>query len=85
MRIRSWDRYELSFTSLNERLGDIPMREFRRDQLHAFVAERTKQVSPATSVAMLSGASARPQKVKVRRLRRRKTGDSNSDNFSEWC
>ena len=29
-------------------LGNIPMRDFRRDQLHAFVAERTKQVSPAT-------------------------------------
>jgi len=48
VRIRSWERYDLSFTSLNERMGDIPMREFRRDQLHAYVAERTKKVSPAT-------------------------------------
>ena len=47
-RMRSWDRYRLSFQSLNRTLGDIPLREFRRSDLHRYVAERNKVLKPAT-------------------------------------
>ncbi len=47
-RMRSWDRYRLSFQSLNRTLGNIPLREFRRSDLHRYVAERNKVLKPAT-------------------------------------
>ena len=48
VRMRSWERYQLSFVTLNRHLGDIPLQEFRRDQLHSYVAARVKEVTPAT-------------------------------------
>ena len=47
-RLRSWRRYELSFESLNAVLGNIPLKEFQRKDLHRYVAKRKKQVKPAT-------------------------------------
>lgn len=47
-RMASWRRYELSFRTLNERLGDIPLREFRRRHLHGYVERRVHEVAPNT-------------------------------------
>ena len=48
VRMRSWKRYQLSFVTLNKRLGDISLKEFRRHQLHSYVAARSQEVTPAT-------------------------------------
>ena len=48
LRMRSWRSYEVSFKSLNATLGNIPLREFQRKDLHRYVARRKKQVQPAT-------------------------------------
>ncbi len=47
-RMRSRRRYALSFKSLNAMLGNIPLKEFRRKDLYRYVAQRKKQVQPAT-------------------------------------
>ena len=47
-RLRSWNRYELSFKSLNEKLGTIPLHQFRRKHLHEFVKKRIDEVSAGT-------------------------------------
>ena len=47
-RMRSWRSYALSFKSLNAMLGNIPLKEFQRKDLHRYVAQRKKQVKPAT-------------------------------------
>ena len=47
-RRRSSRRYALSFKSLNALLGATPLKEFQRKDLHRYVAQRTKQVQPAT-------------------------------------
>ncbi len=47
-RMRSWRSYEGSFKSLNAMLGNIPLKEFQRKDLHRYVAQRKKQVKPAT-------------------------------------
>ncbi len=47
-RMRSWRSYEGSFKSLNAMLGKIPLKEFQRKDLHRYVAQRKKQVKPAT-------------------------------------
>ena len=47
-RMRSWNRYALSFRSLNAVLGHIPLKDFQRKDLYSYVAMRKKQVSPAT-------------------------------------
>ena len=47
-RLRSWQRYELSFKSLNTALGHIPLKKFQRKDLHRYVAKRKRQVKPAT-------------------------------------
>ena len=47
-RMRSWRGYEGSFKSLNAMLGKIPLKEFQRKDLHRYVAQRKKQVKPAT-------------------------------------
>ena len=46
--MRSRRRYALSFKSLNAMLGNIPLREFQRKDLHRYVAQRKKQGQPAT-------------------------------------
>ena len=47
-RMRSWRSYEGSFKSLNAMLGNIPLKEFQRKNLHRYVAQRKKQVKLAT-------------------------------------
>ena len=47
-RMRSWRSYALSFKSLNAMLGNIPLKEFQRKDLYRYVAQRKKQVKPAT-------------------------------------
>ena len=47
-RMRSWRSYEGSFKSLNAMLGTIPLKEFQRKDLHRYLAQRKKQVKPAT-------------------------------------
>ena len=47
-RMRSWRSYEGSFKGLNAMLGKIPLKEFQRKDLHRYVAQRKKQVQPAT-------------------------------------
>ena len=47
-RMRSWRSYEGSFKSLNAMLGKIPLKEFQRKDLHRYVAQRKKEVKPAT-------------------------------------
>ena len=47
-RMRSRRRYALSFKSLNAMLGNIPLKEFQRKDLHRYVAKRKGQVQPAT-------------------------------------
>ena len=47
-RMRSWRSYEGSFKNLNAMLGNIPLKEFQRKDLHRYVAQRKKQVKPAT-------------------------------------
>lgn len=47
-RLRSWKRYELSFKSLNKHLGNVLLRDFRRELLHKYVRIRTQEVSPGT-------------------------------------
>ena len=44
----SWRSYEGSFESLNATLGKIPLKEFQHKDLHRYVAQRKKQVKPAT-------------------------------------
>ena len=46
--MRSWRSYEGSFKSLNAMLGNIPLKEFQRKDLHRYVAQRKKQVKLAT-------------------------------------
>lgn len=45
---KSWSRYALSFESLNQHLGDIEMRAFRRQDLYRYVELRAREVSPGT-------------------------------------
>lgn len=47
-RLASWQRYELSFASLNRRLGELRMDEFSRRHLHRYVKERVGEVAAAT-------------------------------------
>ncbi len=47
-RMRSWRSYEGSFKSLNAMLGNITLKEFQRKDLYRYVAQRKKQVKPAT-------------------------------------
>ncbi len=47
-RLRSWKRYELSFKCLNEHLGSILLRDFRRYHLHDYIEKRVKEVSRGT-------------------------------------
>ncbi len=47
-RLRALRRYALWFKSLNAMLGEIPLKEFQRKDLHRYVAQRKKQVQPAT-------------------------------------
>lgn len=47
-RMRSWRSYEGSFKSLNAMLGNIPLKEFQRQNLYRNVAQRKKQVKLAT-------------------------------------
>jgi len=47
-RLRSWDRYALSFESLNRHLGHNLLREFRRGDLHNYVQHRIREVAPGT-------------------------------------
>ena len=47
-RLRCLRRYALSFKSLNAMLGNIPLKEFQRKDLHRYVAKRKGQVQPAT-------------------------------------
>ena len=46
--MRSLRSYEGSFKSLDAMLGNIPLKEFQRKDLHRYVAQRKKQVKPAT-------------------------------------
>lgn len=48
VRIRSWQRYELSLRTLNDSLGGIRLSKFHRRHLHGFVQERVKQVAAST-------------------------------------
>ena len=45
---KSWSRYALSLESLNQHLGDIEMRAFRRQDLYRYVELRAREVSPGT-------------------------------------
>ncbi len=45
VRMKSWKRYELSLNRLNKKLGRIKLKEFSRQHLHGFVAERSKEVT----------------------------------------
>ena len=47
-RMRSWRSYEGSFKRLNAILRNIPLKEFQCKDLHRYVAQRKKQVKPAT-------------------------------------
>lgn len=47
-RLASWKRYRLSFDSINAYLGNVPLRDFRREHLHGFVERRTGKVSAST-------------------------------------
>ena len=48
VRMRSWKRYELSFKTLNQKLGEIRMKDFRRHHLHKYVQWRSKNVQANT-------------------------------------
>jgi len=45
---KSWNRYAISFKSLNRHLGDIEMEEFKRQDLYMYVERRAREVSSGT-------------------------------------
>jgi len=47
-RMTSWKRYEQSFKLINERVGDVPLREFNRVHLHKYIQYRKGQVTDST-------------------------------------
>lgn len=47
-RLRAWDRYELSFRSLNQELGRCVLQDFKRKHLHEYVQHRIREVAPGT-------------------------------------
>lgn len=47
-RMASWKRYDLSFVSLNEHLGGIPLKDFTRTDLHGYIKARKGKVSDST-------------------------------------
>lgn len=44
-RMRSWERYALSFKAINAELGSIRLADFRRHHLHAYVERRSQALS----------------------------------------
>lgn len=47
-RLTSWRRYELSFKTLLEQLGSIPIEDFRREHLYSYIKARKGKVSDST-------------------------------------
>jgi integrase len=47
-RMSSWERYARSFKTINEKIGDVPLREFSRKHLHGDIQSRKGKVSDST-------------------------------------
>ena len=75
VRMRSWTRYRLSLEKLGEDLGDLPLAEFHRSHLHAFVKREPDRSSPPPSI----GTS--PAARRCSRLRWKWGGF----NTTPWC
>lgn len=48
LEVTTLKRYILSFKTINEYCGSMPLKEFRRQHLHGYIQERVLQVSPST-------------------------------------